>query len=369
MMRIGLVIDTDGIGGAETMVFETAHLLKENGDEPVLIHFGSSYVETFAQKHEIENYIIPNRTYYKKTILLPIFAIKLRSFLRSLQLDCLHTHLFGPIVAFAMAARFVRLPHVGTLHDIYMIEEAPRRILLLKLASLLKTHLIAVSQPMKEFYEKMADFTTNPITYIPNCTPRNQHLNNRTEIRRQLQLSKEDIAIISVGRLVSLKHFEILIQAMSLFADQNNVFAYIAGDGPERNSLKSLASRLGIDSRVIFLGERDDIPQLLAASDIFTLTSETEGMSRSILEALAASLPVIATNVGGNCDLVSDGDNGILMADDKPSTLYYDICHLTESKTIRNAMGRYSLERAEKEFNPELFLKRHISAYERAITQ
>lgn len=363
-MRIGLIIDTFNLGGAETMVFETARLLKQHGETPVLLHFGSQYIIDFAAKNAIEQQLIPNRKLYKKTLLLPLFALKTARFIQSLKLDCLHSHLFGPIIAFAPLAWLIGLPHIGTLHDEYMIEEAPKRIWLIKLARAFKTQLVAVSKPMMAFYNNAAKFKPGAVIYIPNFSPPNDHLSQKQQVRKALKLNDNDVAIFSVGRLVELKRFNILIEAISRLKQHPQIKAFIVGNGPEQKKLEALIAKYNIASQVSLLGERSDVTKLLSAADIFTLTSETEGMSKSILEALAAGLPVIATNVGGNKDLVLNDHNGCLLADHTPETLSAQILALAENAALRETMGKNSLQLIRQEYNPELFLQRHLEIYQ-----
>ena len=362
-MRIGLVIDTFNIGGAETMVFETARLLKSGGKTPVLLHFGSKYVSDFCAKNNIESHLIPNRALYKKTALLPLFALKTLGFIRRLKLDCLHSHLFGPIVAFAPLAYMARLPHAGTLHDVYMIQEAPKRIWLVKLAQLFKTQLIAVSKPMANFYQQAGQLKSNSIAYIPNFSRPNSRLVERQAVRAELGVSDNEIMVISVGRLVELKRFDVLIDAAEAMAQEVKFKVFIAGDGPKRTDLAASIDAQKHPERVTLLGERKDIERLLAAADIFTLTSETEGMSKSILEALASELPVLATDVGGNKDLVIDGFNGYLLRDHNPKNLASKLTELLSNIDLRKSMGQNSKQILEEKYNSELFLQRHIEIY------
>ncbi|MBT1450659.1 glycosyltransferase family 4 protein [Glaciecola sp. XM2] len=362
-MRIGLIIDTFNIGGAETMVFETAKLLKGNGHKPILLHFGSAYVESFCAHEQIEQHVIPNRRFYKKTLLLPLFAFKTKAFVNALNLDCLHAHLFGPIVAFAPLAWMIKLPFIGTLHDVYMVEGAPHRAALLKLAMFFNAKLVTVSNPMKQFYVKTLKCKEDAITYIPNCTKFNEYLNNRQALREALDLAPQDIAIISVGRLVELKRFDILIDAIAKLPNHEAIKVFIVGDGPQKDKLAQLISQHRLTNTVTMLGERDDVEELLAASDIFSLTSETEGMSKSILEALAANLPVLATNVGGNKDLVIHDQNGYLIEDHQPSSLTDYIKVLIQNAELRQKMGDESRNLVEAEYNSELFLQRHLAIY------
>ena len=365
-MRVGLVIDTFNLGGAESMVFETARLLKESGQSPVLFHFGSEYVSQCAINLGIEHYVIPNHKLYKKGILLPLFILKTLRLINGKKLDILHSHLFSPIFTFAIIAKLVGIKHVGTLHDTYMIEDSPKRIWLIKLARLLNTQLIAVSEPMKQFYTEHANFETGAVRYIPNFASKNNQLSQRAEIREKLGLNSADIAIFSVGRLVQLKQFNILISAISKI-DTPKVKAFIVGNGTEFETLQAQILKLNLESKVTLLGERSDIEDLLSAADIFTLTSSTEGMSKSILEALASGLPIIATDVGGNKDLVLNEENGYLLKQHCPEELANRIDRLSADKALREQMSISSMELLEEKYTSNIFLANHIRLYQEKV--
>ena len=131
-MRIGLLIDSLDIGGAESIVLDTALLLKKESHEPIVLHFGNEYLQDFCIKNNIKNQVIPNHKLYKKTIYLPLFIIRSINYIVQLKLDCLHTHLYGAITSFSLIAFLAKTPHIGTLHDIYMVKNRPLRLLFIK---------------------------------------------------------------------------------------------------------------------------------------------------------------------------------------------------------------------------------------------
>lgn len=364
-MRIGLFIDTFNLGGAETMVFELAALLKKVGHQPVLFHFGSEYVVKFCTSHGIQHSVMPNHKEYKKTLLLPLFALKTIRYLKSFQLDCMHSHLFGPIVAMGLTCYLAGIKHVGTLHDVYTIEEKPSRIRLLKLATLLKTRLIAVSTPMYAFYQTIGGFTPSKLVHIPNFAPdvSLEPNSNNISLKQEHNISEETFCVLGVGRLVELKQFTHLVQAAALIKAPVHIF--IAGDGPEMANLKQQIDELQLTTHVTLLGERGDVQWLLSQVDAFSLVSRTEGLSRSVLEALAAGLPVIATNVGGNSDLVFPEENGYLVESGDINGIAESITDLALNNAKKTKMGLKSLELAKSKFSETEFVKAHVSIYQK----
>ncbi|WP_075186308.1 glycosyltransferase family 4 protein [Teredinibacter haidensis] len=361
-MRVGLFIDTFNLGGAETMVIDTASLLKSHGHEPVLLHFGSSYIQEFADANRIENHTIPNHSLYKKTYKLPIFILRTISFIRNLKLDCLHSHLYSPIITMHFVSSLCGLRHVGTLHDIYMVEETPRRIHMLSIVAFLGTRFVAVSNNMLQFYRERGRFPTNSITYIPNFVNESVPSCSREITRQSLEL-KDEIVVISVGRLVNLKRFDLLIKAAEIVNTTSNITFYIAGDGPLRSELELQISNSKLKGKVILLGERTDVINLLNAADIFVLASDTEGMSRSILEAMASALPIIATDVGGNSDLVEPTKNGLLIPPNSSSALATALNEIMDDSALRIKMGEASRNKVNRSFGKESFLNSYLKQY------
>jgi glycosyltransferase involved in cell wall biosynthesis len=139
---------------------------------------------------------------------------------------------------------------------------------------------------------------------------------DREASRLKLGIDLGTKVVLSVGRMDPIKDFSTLIRAFKSVQQVNpDSLLLIAGDGDERylEDLRRDAGRLGITDKVVFLGTRRDIPELIAACDVFALTSISEATSMTILEAMAAERPVVATRTGGNPELVVDGKTGYLL--------------------------------------------------------
>jgi len=169
------------------------------------------------------------------------------------------------------------------------------------------------------------------------------------------------------ARLDPVKDLETLLRAVAIARRTTPVQLAIAGDGPEREKLAVLARDLGIADEVAFLGFRDDAVRLYAAADMFVLSSITEGMSLSMLEAMAAGLPVVATNVGGNSQVVREGETGLLVAPRDPAALAAAICRLSTDAGLRSRMGAAGRERVEQHFSLRTTTRRYLAVYERLL--
>jgi glycosyltransferase involved in cell wall biosynthesis len=138
----------------------------------------------------------------------------------------------------------------------------------------------------------------------------------------------------------------------------------LAGDGPERPALEAQARSLGIEGRVRFLGHRTDIPQLLAVSDLFVLPSLYEGLPLSVLEAMAAGKPVIATQIGGTSEVVTDGETGLLVKPRDSNALAAAIQRLLTDQDLANRLARSALDRVRHEFSSDVMVRRVSRIYQ-----
>jgi glycosyltransferase involved in cell wall biosynthesis len=160
------------------------------------------------------------------------------------------------------------------------------------------------------------------------------------------------VCIGIIARLALVKDVGTLLNAMQIVLKEcPNCLLQIVGDGPERDKLEKLAINCGIRNKVEFLGFRRDIPEVLAGIDIFTLSSLSEGTSITILEAMAAGNPVVATRVGGNPSLIEEGVNGFLVPAGQPKELALALLRLAKDARLRERIGEVNKKKAEKEYS------------------
>jgi glycosyltransferase involved in cell wall biosynthesis len=137
----------------------------------------------------------------------------------------------------------------------------------------------------------------------------------------------------------------------------------VVGDGPLRASLARLAADLGIQDNVHWLGERDDIPAILAGADCLLLSSHREGLSNAILEGMAAGLPVVATAVGGNVELVKDAETGWLVQDDDHMALAARAAALLADADLRRRLGAAARRRVAEQYSEAMMVARMAEIY------
>jgi glycosyltransferase involved in cell wall biosynthesis len=172
--------------------------------------------------------------------------------------------------------------------------------------------------------------------------------------------------LIAVGRLKAPKDFLTLIRAFAALPEES-FEALIVGDGPDRAVLGAEIRSLGLDGRVWLEGERSDVPTLLADSDLFVLSSRSEGLPVSVLEAMAAELPVVATDVGGLAELVVDGETGSLVPPGDAEALAAALGRLIGDRDLRRTLGAAGRARAEELFDLAAFRRAHAELYDREL--
>ena len=173
----------------------------------------------------------------------------------------------------------------------------------------------------------------------------------RTELRRDLGIPEGRIVVGCVGRLVPVKDHSTLLRAFALTLTSNpNVHLLIVGDGPCRASLVALADDLALGSAVTFAGQRLDTLNYYQLCDVSALASESEGFPNTLVEAMAARCPVVATNVGGNVDAVIDGDTGFLVPVGDVKGFADALDRLVRSPSLRSRMGAAGRDRAETNY-------------------
>lgn len=185
-------------------------------------------------------------------------------------------------------------------------------------------------------------------------------------------LPGNSIVIGTVGRIAEVKNQKLLVDGVKRLVEirpelKESLRLVLVGDGPLYDSLQAYISEIGISDLVWMAGDRDDIPHLMQLMDIFVLPSLAEGISNTVLEAMATGLPIIATNVGGNPELINDGENGRLITVGDDQRLAMAIGDLIDDSEVRNQMGQNGLNRVKSTFNWPKTVSEYLSVYDELL--
>lgn len=253
---------------------------------------------------------------------------RLRALIGQSQADVVHAHGFVPNYYAAATLWTMRggPALVGTCHDMGT-RLSNRRLRWFYQASLWRTDRVAMvgRQVHERFVNGGLVAAENAVTVL-NAVPLERFVDasaGRAKAREALGLSASALVLGCVGRLVGLKNHRLMIALMpQVLAQHPDAMLLLLGGGELAEALRAQAAQLGIADHVMLAGERPDVAGLLPAMDLFVMPSLTEGVSIALLEACAAGLPVVATDVGGNPEIIASGERGLLVPpDDGPATL------------------------------------------------
>jgi glycosyltransferase involved in cell wall biosynthesis len=243
--------------------------------------------------------------------------LRLVRFLRRERYQVVHTHTSKGGFVGRLAARLARVPViVHTVHGFAFHEQSPASVrffysALERLASRWCDRIISVSEFHREWAIELGMCSGRRILAIPNGIAEAPRIRDvqAAEIRREMGAQEGDLVILSMARLAADKGLEYLIEAAAMLPRTGRpIRIVIAGDGPARARLEQFALGKAVTDRVSFLGFREDVGDLLAASDMIVLPSLREGLSIALLEAMAAGKPIIATSIGSQREVASHAD-------------------------------------------------------------
>lgn len=285
--------------------------------------------------------------------------------MRRRRVDVVHTHAWGTLLEGWTAARLSRTPYV--VHGEHgTMQLRPLNVRLQRVLWRKADRLLAVSGELAGRMAERVGVRRDKIEVIPNGVDTEQFgFISRADARATLALAADVFVVASIGRLVHVKNYPLLVDAARAVKNAGVRAQFlVAGDGPLRGDLERKIADAGLQESVRLLGARNDAPTLLAAADAFALTSWSEGMSNTILEAMAARRPVVATRVGGNPELVDEGKSGILVSPDDPRELAEALLALSGDPLGAERMGALGRIKVETEFSVSRMIARYTAVYE-----
>src|ERR1041385_6862994 len=295
---------------------------------------------------------------------------RLASVMRKIRPDVVHCRNWGTIVG-VFAARFLaRCPVVYSEHGLEGSSEGGevrRRIWIRRLAFEAAQRVLCVSHELREHHAHQTGFPSQRISVIHNGVDMRRFRPDaevRARIRCEHGVSDSELWIGSVGRLMPVKDHATLLRAVDLLDRQTKAWRLtLVGEGPERATLEAMVKAAPWRERVTFAGVSSRVPQLLNGFDVYALPSINEGLCNSLAEAMACGLPVTATSVGGNPELVEDGRSGLLFPAGDEQRLARILVELYASRIRRSELGREARLRIALEFSIETMAQNYDQLY------
>ena len=271
------------------------------------------------------------------------------------NIHIVHTHLYQACMYGRIAALIRGLPSVVTEHTAHKKYKLNRRIISRLLAR--KTHkVIAVSQTVKEYVIERDGIESSRIEVMHNGidVPRYSSRLTKAEAREILRIPADGFLVGTVGRVEEQKGQMYLINAVRIVKESiPSLRALVVGSGSCEDSLKKTVSNLGLDRHVFFMGPRRDVPEILRALDVFALPSLREGLPLALLEAMASSLPVIVTPVGGIPEIVTNELNGLIVPPRDERSLAESIIALFHDNELRKKLGQTAMTTIQEKFSAQ----------------
>ena len=365
-----IISSKDAIGGAQEHTRILCAGLDKNKYRVIIVTRPGSIVPYYkGQGFEV----IPVELRHK-----PGSILKLLGIIKKYKIHIIHTHNMLADRRGCVAGWLGRVPIVvTTIHTLMNTDrfgEQKRGTSIWQYNFLLKhvpKKIIALSEEVKRHTRKELNLEDDRISLIHNASDLSR-LNksvNKQEKKREFGIDEDCCVVGTVGRLVELKGYPYFIKAASLILQKfpEKLKFLIVGDGYMSDELRNLAKGLGIADKIIFAGQRRDVPEILHILDVFVLSSYYEGLPRSIIEAQACGVAVVATNVGGTPEVVINDKTGILVPSKDEKAIAKAVIDLLTNRDKAEKMGNAGKEWVQKQFDAPVFIRKTEDLFEDLI--
>jgi glycosyltransferase involved in cell wall biosynthesis len=304
----------------------------------------------------------------------PIAVYRLFRLMKQLKPQIVHNNLLDAGIWGTLVGKLAGVPVVITsLYGMLNWKKTRHKPLVDRIVIHFTDMVIAVSEEIRQNFIKDRGISPTKITTIPSAVDIERFNGGKSadELRIQLGIKASAPIIGTVARLVRPKRLDYLLQAARIVCDAHSQACFlIIGDGPLHQDLRDQADKLKLSPQCVrFLGNRQDVADLYSGIDIFALSSETEGVPVSMLEAMAASRPVIATRVGGIPQVIKDGHNGLLVQPHHPEDLARAILSLIEDKRLRESIAIEGLRTTTTHYSASIISQQIIALYDDLLSQ
>jgi starch synthase (maltosyl-transferring) len=360
-LKVAFCITELNPGGAERALVELVTRLDRGRFEPVVYCLAARpRGNPISLADRLEAAGVPLRCFGARSVIsAPRLWKRLRAQVAADRPQIVQTFLFHANVLGAWAARSSGVPHVIT--GIRVAERRNRwHLRLAKWADRFVDRHVCVSESVRDFSVQLGGLPQEKLLVIPNAVDVERFATAEGKSRKSLRVSADAPLLVCVGRLDEQKGASWLLESMrDVIKKHPTCELLLVGDGPDRESLRRTAQQLGI-SKAHFVGFRSDIPQILAASDLFVLPSRWEGMPNVVLEAMASGRAVVATDVEGVREALGPSAQEQVVAVNDPNGFSDRIAKFLADPALRQRLGTANQQRAAEAFS----FSAMVSAYE-----
>lgn len=363
-IRVLLLVPQLGIGGAETHVVHLLERLDRSAFSVSLcvLKPGAPDWDERARR-SAESFLILGFRMRN----LPLSIVRLARHLGRERIDVLHCHLSLADSIGRIAGAMARVPVIVTTEHGKHLWKSKAHLLLERALMRVTDLRICVSRDIMEIRMRSEGTPADKLALIPNgvdVAAMRATRRPRADVMAEFGWGPDNRLALAVGRLVPAKHFAALAEAMSLLRERApDLRCLIVGEGRSEDDVREAVARWRVADRVVLAGPRRDVPDLLAAADVFVLTSIREGLPVSLLEAMAAEKAIVATGVGGVPDAVTDGESGVLVPPMDPAAVADAMARVLGDPGLRRSLGRAAARVVEERFSLDGMVRRVGEAY------
>jgi len=354
-------------GGAERVVMDLSQALdREKFDVHICCTNGKGVFAEGMEKQGIPVHVLADAEW--KPVYLS--GLKLIRLLRKERPAVLHSHGSGPLFDASFARLFYRVPlYVHTFHYGNYPHCSRKTLMAERVAARMPDQLVAVSNAQRSALVQYLKIPPGKIRTIWNGVAKNANMGNQELIeakKRELGIEPGDLTLGTVAIFSEQKGLAYLMESAARVMNiLPNARFILVGDGPLRPELEKKARNMGLDSRVLFTGLRTDVQELLLAFDVFLMSSLWEGMALTLLEAMAAGKPVVATDVGDNSRIIKHGITGYIVRPKDAAQMADSIIQLGSDPEALRKMG----DEAWREYNNKFSREKMAGEYGRLFEE
>lgn len=367
-MNILHLIDSGGLYGAENVVLKLMSRQKELGSKTTLGSIGKKADGQKAIENKAAEVGLSVEIFRMRNGPNVSGAIRINKYAHKNNVDIIHCHGYkANILSGLLPFRCGKIPYISTLHGWTSTKKYTKMWFYEWLDAVMAKRadcVVAVSQAMRENL-RLKFLNINPVVIYNGIKNSEEYSVIETDSYLLKGLDNKKLKLISIGRLSKEKGFNILLKAVQHIKTKWNddVQLFIIGEGPEKDNLMKLAQECGISENVVFPGYMDNACKILKYFDIFVMSSLTEGMPITLLEAMRAGMPIVATAVGGIPEALEGGKCGILVPPGSELELAKSIVELYENSPLREELSIKSKIRFNEEFTVEKMEEKYRSVY------
>ena len=350
-----------GIGGAQQVIRQLiVNLPKDEFDSEVLCLNGG--IGELGESLSAQG--VKLHTFDRKGIDLRLI-LYIRKLIKDNNYEIIHCHQYTPYFFGVLSSCFLAAAVVFTEHGRFFPDIVTlKRKILNPVLSLFTHKIVAISESTKEALVKNENFPRKAVSVIHNGVSDLQGLTNSKLLRDKLSIAPDNVIFGTVSRLQPIKNQKMMIIAFASILEKHpKSKLLIVGDGPSKADLMAFVDNFGIAQSVIFTGFKVNALAYTEIIDVFLLTSYSEGLSMALIEAMALSKPCIATNVGGNAELIENNLNGFIIESKDTAALIRASLALISKKQLRLDMGRESRRTYMEKFRVEQMVAKYECIY------